>query len=112
MTVQIDQEERPVAGVGSPSYVVTQMTLHRDLISLFATAAGARICSLLLIPALYKRGLQASIAGAKAAELKPHCAPADQVVKGWCGSCACAPHPLSRSPMVTQKTKSPARRRG
>ena len=60
MTAQIDQEERPVAGVGPPSYVVAQMILHRNVISLSATAAGARIGSLLLIPALYKRGLQSS----------------------------------------------------
>jgi hypothetical protein len=112
VTAQIDQEERPVVGAASPSPVVAQMILHRNVISLSATAAGARIGSLLLIPALYKRGLQASIAGAKAAELKPHRAPADQVVEGWCGRCACAPHPLSRSPMVTHKTKSPTRRRG
>jgi hypothetical protein len=91
VTGQIDQEERPLAGVGSRSHVLAQMILHRNYISLSATAAGARIGSLLLIPALYKPGLQAIIAGVNAAKLKPHHAPADQVVERWRGSWAYAP---------------------
>jgi hypothetical protein len=86
VTGQIDQEERPVAHVASLGFVAAGRILHRNVISPFATTAGARIGRLLLIPAFCKPELQPSMTGAKAAKLKPHRAPANQVVQGWRGS--------------------------